>query len=789
MNKKIKIIGFLSLLMLNMQICYCQYSLNGKITDAQQNVIEYFQISILNPEDSTLLTGGSFVNGHFEIRQNQEKSILKISAPGYKDRYFPVYIREQSSKTLETVELEKNVIELSETVVRANMPRVKIEQDKMVVNIENTLISDAGTAVDVLRRTPFVLVDANSNISVAGRENTLILLNGRQIRSNEEISFLNSSDIKRIEVIENPSSKYDAEGHAIINIITVKANKPQLNASLYSRFSHGRTPAFTESAELSCNVSGLSFYLRYAYSHSENEGFNNDRMQYDKANYSFKSWLYDVENKSKLLRHSYNFGFDYAPNDKHKIGMQADGYFTNRSSAYLRYLEIERNGIENPAQESRKRSDAKSQSNTFGVNYSYKDTLGFELNVIADYTGYSSPNTENIHETNAIQSYESLLKNMSTADYSLFSAKIDGIIPLKKISSRLEVGSKFSMVDNKSAVDFYKYQTNQWDRVDEYSSNASYTEKLLAFYVLLAGKLKKWDYTLGMRMENDNVTNKDQSDLQTTLRNERFSLFPNISAGYRINENYSISMSYSRRISRPGYATLNNTLYYLDSLSTRQGNPYLKSTFFNTLSLKTVLNKNIVATVTYSFIEDPVDLMFINDNVHIEQFTIIRKNTKNTRQIGFNISGSFNYKIWATQPFLSYGYRPSAIVDNDTEYVFKNPYYTISWNNQFSLPKSWVIEANLSYSQPGGSYMDFGKQLDFNIGVRKKLLKDRLTIQFAYYDGLYKWTQHYQYSYKTYNMTYDDERRYASISLRYNFNAKSPSFKKKSASEEERNRM
>jgi hypothetical protein len=237
---------------------------------------------------------------------------------------------------------------------------------------------------------------------------------------------------------------------------------------------------------------------------------------------------------------------------------------------------------------------------------------------------------------------------------------------------------------------------------------------------------------------------------------------------------------------------MNNNLIYIDTLSVRRGNPFLRPTVYNTTAFNLLYRKKINVSISYSYIEAPQDLLYINDKENIEHYTTIFENVKNTWSVSANLSGSFRYGKWSTQPFVSFSYSPVRIIDDDIVYTFRNPGYTVRSINQIELPGNYTLDATAAFIQPAHSFKKFGEQLDFTLGCTKKLLQNRLILQGSAKYVSKIWSQEHNYSYKYTFLTWQGNTYGLSfiVSARFYLNSNSKSVRKnKTSSEEELNRM
>jgi hypothetical protein len=759
--------------------------IEGNISDETNIPINDYNISILNKEDSSLILIRRFVSNKFSLEASPSQHLLKISSLGYKEVILPIsQIQLSNSSVLDlgTIKLPMAVYNLNEVLVSSKQPFMIMQNGKLVYTVENSIISDAGTVIDLLKRTPYISIDPNDIISVAGRGNTLILINGKQIRSNDEIRLLNSSKVKQIEIIENPSAKYDAEGHAVINIVLKKNKEQGLTSSIYSSYRQGKKGSFYFSPELSYKIDKFRIWGNIGGELNQSSGNNKTWMEYKKENYLFKSYTYDLKRIRKDFNLTYSLGFDYFLNTQNTIGLNFDGSASDGKLNAISNMEIEKNMLQSGILQSNIRNNYRPKQYSTGINYTYENNSGYKMIIIGDATNYSSPEQSGISETNLISDSNYEMQSILNTDYHLYSGKIDMEIPIK--SNKIEFGTKYSSISNNNNIDFERLTYNNWIIDSELSNIANYSEKIFSIYSLWSRKYKKWQYSAGIRMEATWI--KNISDYIVIYNKNNIHFFPNISISYTDNNN-TYRFGYTRRISRPSYSSLTNSVLYIDSLSVRKGNPFLRPTIYNTATFNFYYSPKINASITYSYIESPRDMLFINDKNDIEKYTVIYQNVKDTWMIGVNLGGSFKYKRLTTQPSVSFSHSPVRIIDDNVEYKFVNPRYAARLNSQFEYNKNFTFEANFLFDQPASSYKKFGKQFNFDIGCSQKLFKNRMILQGSLRYDFLPWTQEYRYSYKYCNVEWRGNTFGLSfaLSLRYYLKNDNIIIKKKKKSNEE----
>ncbi|QZT38913.1 TonB-dependent receptor [Halosquirtibacter xylanolyticus] len=767
--------------------CNAQSRITGDVKSNNDSVVNYFNVALLNPNDSIVIKGGAFLDGHFELPDVRNgKYLLATSSLGYQTNYKVIEL--DNDHNLLDISILLNQLQLDEVKVRGRIPKVINKSDRYVVEVENTAISDAGNAVQALSRTPYVLVDPmTKKVSVAGRGSTLILINNRKITSDQELSILSSQNIKQIEVIENPSAKYDAEGQSVINIVTIKPKERGISASLRTLYTKGRHQSGQLNGDITYVTNKVVMFARYGYTNQKDEGFNSSHNRFQKEGYYFESMDREFENLFHTKGSDYAVGMNFMPASHHSIALKYEGYDNSTAGFTHKETDVLKNGTHLAPLTNLNDETQTYQRN--GINFNYQfENKGYEISWISDYYKADHSRDNMLNEFYIEPEGGQKMKSNAHFLYDIFSSQLDVKIPLIKERIDMELGSRYSMVKNDNKNHFYHQESNQWIANNKFTSEVELDEQVTALYGILSYKLgKKIHMSAGGRYEKVKTKRSWNNEGQPELIMEDW--FPSANISYVPSKNYSLRLSYSERIKRPSYRQLNNRVQYLNHYETRQGNPLLKPTEYKTLSLSTKLNKfNVSFTASYR--QNPSDLMYINDPVQIEYTVCKYINMEDRCKYSMNLSRSFQYKFWSMRPFLSLSYMERILIEDGVKYTNNTPGVYFKWTNQFDLTKTTSLDADLLYSKATHSYKTFSDYYRFNLSLRQKMWQDKLTLQVAYQYIPTKWNQLLDYSYKLIDFTWDgDDRNMLTVSLRYNLSTTKKRFKSKSSNATELRRL
>ena len=542
--------------------------------------------------------------------------IIKITAADYINAVTPFFIVTKSEKTkVSLLILKTSSKKMKEVTVRGTRekPILEVTADKTIFYVENSINATGSNAFELLQKSPGIATDRDDNISMKGKNGVRIYIDGRpaQMDGSDLATYLksvNSADISSIEMISNPSAKYDAAGNAgIINIKLKKNNTIGLSSSVAAGLIIGTHPKTANALSLNYRNKKINLFSNYSYEWASNDNtFDLYRVQNDT--------LYDQRNFENKKGSSQNIkaGADFFISKKSTFGFIYTGNFSNNTlysysrtpSSAINTGKIERilyatNTL--PA-------DIKNQN--FNGNYRYQDTTGQEINIDVDHSYYQSRKTS--YQPNSYYTpypetliYEKNYRNNTPIDITINTQKIDYITPFAK--GKLSAGAKVSHVKTGNTFLLYNVINNQ-DELDLNSSNVFlYKENINAGYLNYATALsKKINLQAGLRLENT-VTNSvltrfGQSSIMgdDTIKRNYTDLFPSAAFSYTMNANNTFDLNYSRRIDRPNYSDLNPFETRVDELTYIKGNAYLRPQYTNSIQLTHTFKERYITALGYS---------------------------------------------------------------------------------------------------------------------------------------------------------------------------------------------
>ena len=778
------------------------FEINGRLSNFE-NKENSITISLFESLKSTLLKidypndEGKFnfkaiPNGNYFIRisgneiNDFESSIFKIT---------------NQNLVLESIALIKKSRQLNEVVIVKKKPIVEVFADKTVFNVQNTLSSIGISAFELLRKAPGIIINNNDALIVEGKTGVQIYIDGKpSVLSGQDLTnylkTIQSSDVDLIEIITNPSSKFDAAGNAgIVNIKLKKDKRFGTNGSLGLGYSVGKFARYNSS--LSLNNRTKKTNLFGTYSNNFNNSYSFINLYRIQSNTIFDSRTTNVSNQNT---NNIKVGLDFFANKKHTFGAVVNSNFNNNFSNGNTRTPIIAIGNSIPNQVLIAQSNSKSKTYNIqtNLNYRFADTLGHSTNTDFDYGKYKNER-DNFQPNFYFNSNETLIENqfiykMNTPiDIDILSFKTDYEQNLWK--GKLGIGFKTSVVNTNNIFDFFNVINDQNVLNSTRSNTFKFQENINAFYFNYSNKFKKIDYQFGLRTEQT----ISRGDLKSNQINENnivkrnyTNYFPSAGLTFNVNNNNSLSMNYSKRIERPNYRSLNPFEMQLDELSFGRGNPFLQPQYTDNFKVSHTYKYTLTTSLSYSFIKD--FFAEVTSAEGLNRSVMTTKNVANQAVYNLGVSYAFSFAKW-WEIYSNLEFSNSSYKGNDVNFVsITQNNFNCYASNTFSLPSKIKLEVSGWFSSPsvwGGTYRT--KSLgSLDLAIQKKILHDKFNVRMAVSDLFYtsNWKGDTQFGEVliTANGGYDS--RQFKINLSYNFgNSNAKSTLKKTGIDEENKRI
>ncbi len=757
---------------------FAQYSVKGTVFNDNGEKLEYFNAALYNATDTTLISGGAFAEGAFELQTDlPTKCILKVSYIGLQEYQQIVDFTEKNTYQIDSIVM--NTISLSEVVVRANRPKYSYKNGNVVMNVQNSSLSEAGSSVDVLKRTPGVIVDNSNNINIFGKGSPQIYIDGKLVKSNAELELLPSSDIKTIEVDKTPSSEYGASVNAVIRIETKTIKDDALNAQIYNTSHFARKFNNRSGLKLNSQIGKLNIFASYIFGKGaaknlfkefDHNYFENDTIK----NHSNKI---DIHNS---LYHNVIAGAKFQIDEEKSIDCQ---YGYNNRAGTVKGVSNQQ--ITNSAQtnqilrEINNLSDEKNDNHNFTLFYKQKFKKSNGFTSTFDFVNAKSDEKTTIQEKANTSRKTSYVFN--TSNNQILSFKTDFNFGLFK-----DINSKFGVKISNVRSDGESVLRHTADIKTDNNIN----DLISAGYLNLSKQINKIEISLGVRNEFTKTT--VLQDNKNVIDSSYNHLFPNLMLDYTISDNFSVTFDYARKISRPVFSQINPRYIYIDSLSYSVGNPLLRPMITDDLTLSFLIFGSLNISSEFIFYKNESIETALKDetNPTILRYTYV--NIPESKHLAFDASYSYNWDKsslyfgggvdfpFAEVPYMN-GYRK-----------IRKPMWYAYASYDYSFNKYLYAYANATYQSGFEDNMTiFGDYFNSSIGLQLKLLNKKLVFTFDVNDIFNTSDMVWVDKYGTIEsgQTPDYDLRYLRISVKYYFNNFIKKFEDKSSISDEKQRL
>jgi hypothetical protein len=749
--------------------------IRGVVSVADNKDIAGYNVLLLNYPDSTFYKGDFFSDNTFEIDVEEIKLplVMKISSFSCKDTL--IYV-DKNQLEFSDIVLKIESMDLPEIVVKQQIPIYATKKDRLTMNVRNTALNQAGTAVDVLQKAARVKVD-NNGISVLGVGKAIIIVDGVTQNSNQILESISSSDIEKIDIITNPSAKYDAAGKAVIEITRKKVKSGDWGGELNARLGKGKDWRKYFGTEFSTQIANFSLFAFYSLSPSKRR--NKETYEYNYLDLAQEYFI--VNDRQTMLNHKDNhnirLALDYMVSAEHAVGIQFNGWMRDtRKNIYNTNNICKEQGIS--IFESIQDGYLESKNFSGTVYYSY-----LPKSKKNSFTFLYDKSTFNTDDITSIEENELFKENDVKTTIEINAVKADWQMKLPD-NWVFNAGGKYSYMLNLSTTKL----TKQGEKIKHVDYR--YRENTGAGYILLSKQINRFSCEGGLRMEiSDNVAKSNGENIRKTAPDPDF--LPSLSVDYKLSEKWNLSTIYAMKISRPTFQDMNPAINYIDSLTYFQGNPELIPETHQSINFK--ISYKSYASIGFNYIRKNNMLAW-----YIEQDETTPIVTRATQK---NIKQSDTYSIDIVVPYqnkwLIYNVATGFIITNSndettnsTQYK-KNMWYLYSGIG-VNLPYDIKIGADVRYFTKGLEnifYFDPVFRMDLNF--RKTFLNNKLNLTLLWNDVF---SSDKMNTYTTlgkrhilYNYYFDQS--VVQLSLTYHFKVPKLKYKSKSGIETEKNRI
>lgn len=726
--------------------------ITGKITEkSTSQPLGYATVTLQNSKRPDVITGGmTDENGVFTIEANAGTYDVKFEFISFK----PIEMKQlaiEEDKNFGTVALEAEAEMLDAVEIRAERSTVEIKLDKKVYNVGQDMIVKGGTISDVLDNVPSVSVDVDGNVSLRGNENVRILIDGKPsglagINIADALKMLPADAVDKVEVITNPSARYDAEGGAgILNIILKKGKNQGINGTVTATTGNPANHGFT--GTVNYKTEQFNLFTTQGYSYRKGPGNSMTDTEYLDENGDVTGYLKERRNNERLNK-SYN-------------GVLGLEWYLDKSITWTNTLSYRRSSGENPDNVFQYRYDPamnlQSITNRFSLESDKDENVDFSSNFIKKFKKDGHQLTVDLSFSQSDDDEDADIPSRNVLDGTPISEQRTGniqkqnrsllqtdyVLPIGE-NSQFEAGYRGNFNDllTDYSVENFNYGTGDWENDPQFTNTLEYKEKVNAFYSQFGTKINRMSYLVGLRWEDSNI---DINQLtQNIYKNKKYNnFFPSAFLTYEFNENSSASLSYSRRISRPRSRSINPFSSLSSNINLFRGNPDLDPSMTDAFDFgylnkfgKLTFNTSMYFNRTKDAVQYVRNTEIINGTATLVTSPV---NVGSEDRFGFEFTLSYNpYRWWRLNSNFNLfrnqtkgNYTYTDLSNNSQTIDFSNTAY--SWfariNSKINLPLGIDWQANTTYNAPQTNAQGRSKGIiSANLAFSKDVLKDKGTI-------------------------------------------------------------
>jgi outer membrane receptor protein involved in Fe transport len=727
------------------------FSIVGQlIEDSSGQPVEFATVSIFSERDSSLVTGGlTDVNGNFSIESRAGRLYMVIQFMGYKTvKISGIALgRENQSYDAGQIKFKQDERLLDEVVVQGERTQMELTLDKKVFNIGADLSNLGGSATDILDNLPSVQVDVEGNVSLRGSDNVRILIDGKPsglvgLSSSDALRQLNGNLVERVEIITNPSARYDAEGLAgIINIVLKKEKSKGINGSF--QLNTGMPANHGGSVNLNFRRSWVNVFTNFGTSYRRNPGNGTSYQEFGDPVTQITDRVRTMDRGG--LNYSTRLGADFFLNERNSItlaflyrfsdennetSLKYFDHYTDADSVTLR-LDDEIQGDENLEYSINYTKNFKNNGQKLTADFQYQNNNEQEGSDLVESNGLTLSNqTPFLYQRSSNDEIEE--RYMLQSDYSHPFGKDGKLEAGTRYTDRL-VGNDY-VVEERDESGNYQVDTN-------FSNDFEYQEKVLAIYGIVSNKWNKLSWQAGLRFENTNLITNQKTD--TLINSQNYSnFFPSTFITYQLTQSQAIQASYSKRVSRPRGRHLNPFSSISDSRNFFVGNPFLQPEFTDSYEVGYLLNSknsSFYSGIYYRHTEGITQrLRSTEDGITTTRPYNVAE--EDSYGVEFNVSKDVVdwYRVSGNANFFR-SYIPGGSVSFGEEVVSYNEAKTTSLStrisNNFKFKNLFDAQANINYRAPQNTVQ--GKRLSMtsvDLGLSRDVMKGDATLALSVRD-------------------------------------------------------
>lgn len=741
--------------------------LSGRLTDSREQGIPFAGVLLLQlPDSLSVGTAISDTAGRFQLTAPAKGNyLLRVSNMGYRPFTSAMFRVSGATSELPPFILTEDQRVLNAVQINGSRPTVEHQMDRTVLRVENSVLAEGTTALDLLGKMPGVTVDDNGSVTLKGRPGTLVMINGKPtyLSGNQLANLLRgtaSGNIAHIELMSNPSSRYDAAGKGgIINIVMKKNTRKDLNGNLNLNGGAGRAGRWGAGSSLNYRSGKVNIFGAYSFLYEDVKNEHDGERRFGEA-----PTLRTIQHSSetgRLRGHDFRAGMDVTADEKNTIGFLVSGNI-GQYPADQQTSNVMTDGSGHPVlRDARTQTTGKERWRDLLYNLNYLHAFndkGHQITVDADYVSHYSKMEQQLDtryfEHGSELPGSSFRRGDIPSHNNIYVLKTDYTLPWGK-AGKLEAGWKGSFVRTENNLKYDTLMNGAFVPDFSASNHFIYKEQIQAGYLNLRQVYGKFSIQLGVRGEYTH-TEGHQLTTDSLVARSYFKLFPSVFLSHTFDEQHKLQLSYSRRIERPGYWDLNPFRVYADPFNYEEGNPYLLPAIANTVELGYSFLSDYHAAITYSRTGDVISSV-VGQSPDVAVLYSRPENLASFTNYGMSLTATTEFTSWwkGTQ-FANLYYNQFTTRGKEKE-VRQGASFTFDSQNTFSIASGWKAELNGLFrsAEVSGVFTNKAYYM-ISAGAQREVLKGKGNVklivndifrsrqlrEWADYNGIYTFTHH-----------------------------------------------
>lgn len=701
---------------------------------------------ILLAADSSILTStASDEQGAYNFTVEEGVYLILASRIGYNQSFSgPYNVSGQGDVNARDIVLVKSVPMLKEVSIAARKAYVEVKPGRVVLNVQSSIVAEGNSVYDLLRQAPGVHAGSQGTLSIIGRQSAMVLVDGKPVNMSGEnlaamLENMQSSTVQQIELITNPSARYEAGGAGVINIMLKKGSNAGTNGTFTIGGGYGKFYKANTGITFNNRMGNVNIFGNYNYAANKTfKTFTTDRaIDYQGVLSNYDSRYYTTR---ESFNHTFRLGSDFFLSPNHTLGVLVSGTVNNSNFLKDNLLRITNNGKFDSTIVTMANLKRNLTTVNYDVNYTGKlDTLGQTLSAYVSYNHFDRKSNEYISNyfnkaSGEVYRPDLLQQNISPSQINIWAVKMDYVKPLSK-NTVLDAGVKYSHVSSSNDLIFGPKRNGVYTVDPNFSSNFQYAENVNSAYTNLSTSVGKWKINGGLRVEQTIADGNSTSD-KINFEKNYVDFFPQAQLRYTYNPKNYFTLSFNRSIYRPLYEDINPFLYYVDLYDYRAGNPQLLPSYTSTIELAHSYNSTIVSSLYTSVTDNFYGFnAFEQDNQSKVNITT-RKNFGRMSVYGIKFFTPAQFTEWWNATFsvdVSYqrikAYPENGDLNKGTQDVL------LSTNHNFKLGAGFAAEAMVKYESPTFyGFSQFKANYRFDAGISKTVFNNMGTFRLSVID-------------------------------------------------------